>query len=625
MFATFARVVHKCSRVSVLAVFVAFPLTAQSLPATSSLAIQANSNRTPGGTLEHGVLTLHLELRQANWYPESDAGPSMRVYAFGEEGQAPQVPGPLIRVPQGTEIRVSLHNLLPAAAVLHGMHQHPGEASDVLHVPAGEVREVQFSAGAPGTYQYWASTAEDLSGRHPYREDSQLAGAFIVDPPGTVQADRVFVIGLWRSQPNVVLSQDVPVINGKSWPYTERLTYVAGEPVRWRWINASDSVHPLHLHGSYYRVDSEGDGERDQLFEAAQQHMVVTHAMRPGATMSTLWIPLAGRWIFHCHLVAHFLPEMTASNALVAQPERIHKHGPNHMAGLVLGITVTGKRPAVASHGRTRKLRLLVRERPARDGLPAGFGYQVEESHKLVSQDVSAPGSPLVLERGRPVEITVVNQLHEPTAVHWHGMELESYYDGVVGWGTDGHKITPAIEPGGSFQVRFTPPRAGTFIYHAHLNDEVQLGGGLYGPLIVLEPGAQFDTANDHIFIVSRGGADDLTAPRLLNGSADDPPTLYWHRGQRYRVRLIDITANNPALFSLKGSGGLIQWRAVAKDGADLPANQAVMQDSQQLLWSGETYDFEYEPQEPGSLRFEVGSVPTAARHWTIVQRIEVR
>jgi len=157
------------------------------------------------------------------------------------------------------------------------------------------------------------------------------------------------------------------------------------------------------------------------------------------------------------------------------------------------------------------------------------------------------------------------------------------------------------------------------------LNDEVQLGSGLYGALIVLEPGAQFDPANDHIFVVSRGGADEVTAPRLLNGRADDPPTLYWQRGQRNRLRLIDITANNPALFSLKGPGGLTQWRAVAKDGADLPANQAVMQDSQQILFSGETYDFEYESRESGSLRLEVGSNPTAARRWKIVQRIEVR
>jgi FtsP/CotA-like multicopper oxidase with cupredoxin domain len=625
MFASsLARVALKGSALAALAIFAAWPLAAQSQTA-GTLAIQANSNREAGGKLERGVLTLHLELRQADWYPEADTGPCMKVYAFGEEGKPPQVPGPTIRVPQGTEIHVTLHNLLPAAAVVHGMHLHPGEASDVVQVPAGEVRELRFSAGVPGTYQYWASAGGELSGGRPYREDSQLAGAFIVDPPGAVEPDRVFVIGLWRSQVDVVRSQDIPVINGKSWPYTERLTYAAGDPVRWHWINASDSVHPMHMHGSYYRVDSEGNGERDQVFDPAQQRMVVTHALLPGATMSTHWVPVAGRWVFHCHLVAHFLPEMSVANSLVAQPERIHEHGSNHMAGLVLGITVTGKRPAVASHGHTRKLRLVICERPARNGVPGGLGFQVEESHKVVSQEVTAPGPPVVLERGRPVEITVVNQLQEPTAVHWHGMELESYYDGVVGWGTDGRKTTPAIEPGGSFRVRFTPPRAGTFIYHAHLNDEAQLGEGLYGPLIVLEPRAQFNTANDHIFIVSRGGADDVKAPRLLNGSADDPPTLYWQKGQRHRLRLIDITANNPALFSLKGSGGLIQWRAVAKDGADLPAHQAVMQESQQQLWSGETYDFEYEPQETGSLQLEVGSRATAARPWRIVQRIEVR
>jgi FtsP/CotA-like multicopper oxidase with cupredoxin domain len=625
MFATpLTRAASKISAIAASAIFIAFPSTAQSQPENAPLAIEANSNRTPAGVLEHGVLTLHLELRQADWYPEADTGPSMKMYAFGEEGKPPQVPGPLIRVPQGTEISVTLHNLLSAVAVVHGLHQHPGETSDVMQVPAGETREVRFSAGVAGTYQYWASAGGELNRGRPFREDSQLAGAFIVDPPGSVEPDRVFVIGLWRSQLSVVLSQDVPVINGKSWPYTERLTYAAGEPVRWRWINATDSTHPMHLHGSYYRVDSEGDGERDHIFGADQQRMVVTHVLPPGTTMSTLWSPLAGRWVFHCHLVAHFMPEMTVNNALVAKPERIHEHGPNHMAGLVLGITVTGKRPALASHGRTRKLRLLVRERPASNGLAPGFGYELEEYHKLLPHDAAAPGPPVILERGQPVEITVVNQLREPTAVHWHGMELESYYDGVVGWGSDGRKITPAIEPGRSFRVRFTPPRAGTFIYHAHMNDEVQLGNGLYGPLIVVEPGAKFDGASDHVFIFSRGGPDEIKSPRLLNGSSD-PAMLHWHTGRRNRLRLIDITANNPAVVSLMGPGGLVRWRAVAKDGADLPATQAVMQESQQVLFSGETYDFEYEPREPESLRLEVANGPNAATHWKIVQRIEVR
>jgi FtsP/CotA-like multicopper oxidase with cupredoxin domain len=618
------RIVLSCAVLAALALPAALELPAQSSPGSASEAIQANSNRAPGGKLENGVLTLHLEMRQGDWHPEADTSPSMKVYAFSEEGKAPQVPGPLIRVPEGAEIRVTLRNLLLAVAVVHGLHTHPGDASDDVQVPPGEVRELRFAAGAAGTYQYWASAGGDLSRGRPYREGSQLAGAFIVDPPGAVPADRVFVIGLWRSQRNPVLSQDVPVINGKSWPYTERLTYAAGEPVRWRWINASDGPHPMHLHGSYYRVDSEGDGERDQLLEADQQRSVVTHLLTPGSTMLVSWTPPAGRWIFHCHLVAHFSPEMTVANALVAQPERVHEHGLNHMAGLVLGITVTGTRPAVVSHGRRRNLRLLVRERPARDGLPPGFAYQLEESGRLASDELTAPGPPVILERGRPVEITVENQLHEPTAVHWHGIELESYYDGVVGWGARGGEVTPMVEPGASFQVRFTPPRAGTFIYHTHLNDAAQLTGGLYGPLLVLEPGTKFDAETNRIFVISRGGPDDLKAPLLLNGSAE-PPVLRLRRDRRYRIRLIDITANNPGVFSLMGPAGLLRWRAVAKDGADLPPSQAVMQDSRQLLWPGETYDFEFEPRTPGRLRLQVENPPEAFLRYKVVQQIEVQ
>ena len=68
-------------------------------------------------------------------------------------------------------------------------------------------------------------------------------------------------------------------------------------------------------------------------------------------------------------------------------------------------------------------------------------------------------------------------------------MELESYYDGVHGWSGIGPRQTPMIEAGGRFVVRFTPPRAGTFIYHTHLHDHRQLSSGLYGAMIVTEPG----------------------------------------------------------------------------------------------------------------------------------------
>src|SRR3712207_7271016 len=44
-------------------------------------------------------------------------------------------------------------------------------------------------------------------------------------------------------------------INGRAWPHTERLRYDIGDPVRWRIINLSTQVHPMHLHGFYFRSE----------------------------------------------------------------------------------------------------------------------------------------------------------------------------------------------------------------------------------------------------------------------------------------------------------------------------------------------------------------------------------
>jgi FtsP/CotA-like multicopper oxidase with cupredoxin domain len=119
------------------------------------------------------------------------------------------------------------------------------------------------------------------------------------------------------------------VINGRAWPYTERLTYEVGDPVHWRWINAAQGNHPMHLHGSYYTVDSIGDGERDTLLNSEQRPLVVTELMRPGTTMSLTWTPQEpGNWLFHCHVLAHISPALRLRPAdkepLFAQGESHH-------------------------------------------------------------------------------------------------------------------------------------------------------------------------------------------------------------------------------------------------------------------------------------------------------------
>ena len=94
-------------------------------------SIVANDNRVPGGELRDGVLTLRLELRRGVWHPEGEDGEAIPVYAFGEEGKPLQVPGPLVRVPEGTVVEVSVHNTLAIPATLHGLQERPADAGDV--------------------------------------------------------------------------------------------------------------------------------------------------------------------------------------------------------------------------------------------------------------------------------------------------------------------------------------------------------------------------------------------------------------------------------------------------------------------------------------------------------------
>src|SRR5260370_22645785 len=138
----------------------------QALPVAS-----VNDNRVPAGVLRNGVLTLHLEVRPAVWYPEKDGGPHLTVSTFAEEGHAPQIPGPMIRVPEGTEISATVRNLLHHTVYIHGLTQRSTasaplapvdamaspEAASMLEITAGAVGEVRFKTGAPGSYYYWAS------------------------------------------------------------------------------------------------------------------------------------------------------------------------------------------------------------------------------------------------------------------------------------------------------------------------------------------------------------------------------------------------------------------------------------------------------------------------------------
>jgi FtsP/CotA-like multicopper oxidase with cupredoxin domain len=134
------------------------------------------------------------------------------------------------------------------------------------------------------------------------------------------------------------------------------------------------------------------------------------------------------------------------------------------------------------------------------------------------------------------------------------------------------------------------------------------LTGGLYGPLIVLEPGEKFDPATDKTFVFGRGGVNEWTAPLLINGNSQ-PPAMVLKAGTKYRFRLINITTNDVHLMvELEHRGKAVQWRAISKDGAALPPKQAVTMEARQDVTVGETRDFEFTPAEMGNYELKVST-----------------
>ena len=578
-------------------------------------------NRVAAGTVVDGTLTIRLEARTGEWYPDRDTDPGVVVKAFAVEGGPLQIPGPLIRVPEGTRIRAIVRNRLADPLSMHGLYARPGNSSggvDVAVIPPGETRELPFASGTAGTYYYWGATdpATPINQRAP--ADSQLSGALIIEPrEGQSHQDRVLLTGIWGdSNP----ANDGPrriVINGRSWPHTERLTYRVGDSVRMRLINAGDATHPMHLHGFYFNVDSRGDERHDVTFPAGSSpRLVVTERLAPGGTFSLTWKPTRpGNWLFHCHDNFHLLQGGALDGKPPVPPTAGH-HVENHalemMAGPVMGITVTGitaERPESTSDKR-RRLRLVARVDDGGTAEEPAFGYTLE-SGATTSPPAPPylPGPTLLLKRGEPVSITVANQLPEPTAVHWHGIELESYYDGVAGYAGEGTRIAPAIPPGGSFEARFTPPRSGTFIYHTHIDEVRQLQAGLAGALLVLDASETYDPEHDIVLLVTAPRKNPRADVVLLNGSSTPAPREM-RAGQRYRLRFINVHTFRPNMrMRLLRDSTLLRWRGRAKDGMDLPPDQHVEGPSEIQMGNGETYDFDFVPSGPGDIRLDITNV----------------
>ena len=624
--------------------------------------VQANPNTARAGVLRDGVLTVTLEAKPSLWYLDGPQRPAMTIEAFSEPGKPPLLPAPLVRMPAGTELRLTIRNSLsvPLRFFLPGALRSTADRADPrdsITVPPGTARTIATRAEVPGNYAYRGETST-RSGKPKALGTGLLDGAIVVDRAGAVAPphDRVFVImatedSAERACVDTATANNAVqnaracggerlhyTINGASWPSTERLHATVGDSLRWRVINASELSHPMHLHGFYFRVDAYTPPTKPSADSSSLPivpgQMVVTQFLPSFAGMSMTWSPdRPGNWLFHCHIAMHTtspatMPGMSDDGDMVG------------MSGLALG-TIVAPTEAVAAAGHppasVRHLRLVAEQGTGvlgqglwriavRDSVPTMHFILEEHGRRTDTHTDFSPELDLV--RGQPVAITIVNHLTEPTSVHWHGIELEdSYMDGAPGFSGAGQHLAPAIAPGDSFVARFTPPRAGTFMYHAHVDDVREQLAGLEGALIVRDPGAS--SADDHAFFLK--GLGNSKHPLEVNGQAN-PDTIVLHVGRTARLRFMNLTMNvaAPSFFltarpdsaaAIANDTMLVRWRRVAKDGFDLPAAAQTPRPAEQLVGMGETWDVELAPARRGNLNLEVRAPGSHA----LIVRVPIR
>ena len=118
------------------------------------------------------------------------------------------------------------------------------------------------------------------------------------------------------------------------------------------------------------------------------------------------------------------------------------------------------------------------------EGIPSrrrAGGARIRPRHEghLWGYNGQSPGPTIEAVEGDKVRIFVTNRLPEHTTVHWHGMLLPNGMDGVGGL------TQPHIKPGKTFVYEFELKHSGTFMYHPHSDEMVQMAMGMMGMFVV--------------------------------------------------------------------------------------------------------------------------------------------
>jgi manganese oxidase len=249
---------------------------------------------------------------------------------------------------------------------------------------------------------------------------------------------------------------------------------------------------------------------------------------------------LAGAAVVSGRVQAASIPEAAIATSPAMQPPLFPSSGPDYQ-------------PVVTLNGWTLPWRLkgdwkefhLVAEPVLREMAPGMTAH-------LWGYNGQSPGPTIECVEGDKVRIFVTNKLPEHTTVHWHGLVVPNGMDGVGGL------TQPQIKPGKTFVYEFVLKQSGTFMYHPHADEMVQMAMGMMGFFVVhpRDPN-QYRIDRDFVFLMNAYDIDPGSyVPKVMTMTDFNLWTwnsrvfpgidhLVVRRGDRVRMRMGNLTMTN--------------------------------------------------------------------------------
>lgn len=238
------------------------------------------------------------------------------------------------------------------------------------------------------------------------------------------------------------------------------------------------------------------------------------------------------------------------------------------------------------------------------------------------------PGPTLEFSDGEYAVIYVKNEMNVETSVHWHGLLLPNFMDGVP------YLTTPPIQPGTTFKYEFPIRQSGTYWYHSHTMLQEQ--SGVFGSLLIRPKEKTLEYDQDLVLMLSdwtnenphsvlrnlkrgnewyqmrkgtatplnkviargafgaqldfwrqrMGGADiaDVYYPVFLINGEESIEYRNFNPGEKVRLRIINGSASSQFWMTFGGEAPFL----VSADGMDV----IPVQHSKTFIATAETYDF---------------------------------